>query len=112
MGDNCGALIGAGMMLGLMYGRTREELDNIEKLTNSNITVARLYKWFEKEFGSTICREIRKRMIGVHYDLMIPWQYELAEEAGLAEKCGELTGKTAAKTAEMLWDAIEAEKKK
>ena len=112
MHDTCGALLSASMMLGLKYGRKREEIDILEKLDNSCLITARLYKWFEKEFGSTICREIRARHSGVHYDLKIPWQFELAAEAGQFDKCAELVGKAAAKTAEMLWDAIEAEKKK
>ena len=112
MHDNCGALLGASLMLGLKYGREREEIDSLEKLDNSCLTIAKLYKWFEKEFGSVMCREIRAKMLGVHYDLKIPWQFELAGESGQFEKCAELVGKTAARTAEMLWDAIEAEKKK
>jgi len=111
MSNACGALLGASMMLGLKYGREREEIDNFEKLESSLLPVSKLYEWFEKEFGSAVCREIRIELFGVDYDLKIPRQRELAYEAGLAEKCGELVGKTAARTAEMLWDAIEAEKK-
>ena len=112
MRDACGALLGASMMLNLKYGRGREEIDNEEKLKSSYIPVGKLYKWFEKEFGSATCREIRTRFAGVYYDVNVPWQKELADEAGLLEKCADLTGKTAARTAEMLWDAIEEEKKK
>jgi C_GCAxxG_C_C family probable redox protein len=112
MHDTCGALLGASMMLSLKYGRERQEIDNFEKLNNSALPVGKLYKWFEKEFGSATCREIRTKFFDVYYDLKVPWQFELAEEAGQFEKCAELVGKTAAKTAEMLWDAIEAEKKK
>ena len=111
MQDTCGSLLGASMMLGLKYGREREEIDNFEKLESSLLPVGKLYKWFEREFGSATCRDIRTKFFGVHYDLKIPQQRKLAYEAGLAEKCGELVGKTAARTAEMLWDAIEAEKK-
>ena len=110
MRDACGALLGASMMLGLKYGRGREEIDNLEKLESSYLPVGRLYKWFEKEFGSANCREIRTGFAGVYYDPNVPWQAELAKEAGVSEKCAELVGKTAARTAEMLWDAMEAEK--
>ncbi len=110
MRDTCGALLGASLMLGLKYGRGREEIDNLEKLKSSFLPVAKLYKWFEKEFGSATCREIRTGFAGgVYYETDIPWQAELAEQAGLSEKCAELTGKATAKTAEMLWDAIEEE---
>jgi C_GCAxxG_C_C family probable redox protein len=112
MHDTCGALLGASMMLSLKHGRGREDLDDVQKLQNCYVPVARLYKWFEKEFGSATCREIRTRVAGVYYDTKIPWQKELAAEAGLPEFCAQLTGKVAARTAEMLWDAIEEEKEK
>lgn len=112
MHDACGALLGAGMMLNLKYGRSREEIEDEKKLRSSCLPIAKLYKWFEKEFGSATCREIRTRFLGVHYDLKIPWQRELADKAGLVNRCSELVGKTAARTAEMLWDAIEEENKK
>ena len=112
MHDTCGALLGVSMMLSLKHGRRRDELDNLAKLDSSCMTIAQLYKWFEKEFGSAICRDIRTKAYGVCYDLKIPWQFELAMQEGHLEKCAELVGKTAARAAEMLWDAIEAEKKK
>ena len=113
MRDTCGALLGASLMLGTKYGRGREEIDNMEKLNSSFVPVGKLYKWFEKEFGSAKCLDIRTRFAGgVYYDANVPWQAELAEEAGLPEKCAELAGKTAAKTAEMLWEAIEEAERK
>ena len=109
----CGALTGAVLMLGLKYGRRREEIDNEEKLSASCVPVGKLYKWFEKEFGSVTCRGIRTRFAGgVYYDPNVAWQAELAKKAGVSEKCADLVGKTAARMAEMLWDAIEAEEKK
>jgi C_GCAxxG_C_C family probable redox protein len=104
MNDACGALLGASMMLSLKHGRGREEINDLEKLKSGYLPVGQLYKWFEKEFGSTTCREIRTRFAGVHYDTRIPWQAELAKEAGLPEKCAELVGKVTARTADMLWN--------
>lgn len=113
MEDSCGSLLGASMMLGLIYGREREEIDNYDKLISSSVPVGRLYKWFEKEFGSAICHNVRTRFGGgAYYDFEIDWQREIAEEEHIFEKCSELCGKTAARAAEMIWDAIEAEKKK
>jgi C_GCAxxG_C_C family probable redox protein len=111
MGDTCGALLGASLMLGLKCGRDREEIGNFEKLKGSSVPVGKLYKWFQKEFGSANCHDIRTRFGGgAYYDFSIPWQRELAMEARVFEKCSDLVGRTAARTAEMLWDAIEEEK--
>lgn len=113
MGDVCGSLLGAGMMLGLIYGRERGELEDFEKLKSSSVPVAKLYKWFEKEFGSATCHDIRRKFGGgTFYDFEIEWQREIAEEEGIFEKCSDLCGRTAARTAEMLWEAMEAEKEK
>jgi C_GCAxxG_C_C family probable redox protein len=106
MNDVCGSLLGASMVLSMKFGRGLEEIEDQEKVKSSYLPVARLYKWFEKEFGSPTCRGIRTRMAGgVFYDTKIPWQKEMADEAGLPVMCAELVAKTAAHTAEMLWDA-------
>jgi hypothetical protein len=66
---------------------------------------AQLYKWFEKEFGSPTCHDIRTKYGGgVYYDTNIPWQAELSKQAGVFEKCVEMAGKTAARAAEKIWD--------
>lgn len=103
MDNTCGALLGGCLMLGIKYGRGREEIDNLKKLSSSVEPVGKLYKWFEREFGSVTCREVRTKQHGVFYDLKAPWQFDLAMEDGHQEKCSDLTGKTAAKTTEMLW---------
>jgi hypothetical protein len=113
MHDTCGSLISAILILGLKYGRGREEINNLEKTERTVIQAGKLYKWFEKELGTVKCCEICTRFAGgVFYDQKVPWQVELAREAGMFPKCDDLTGKVAAKTIELLWDAIEAEKKK
>ena len=113
MQDVCGALLGSSIALGMKYGRARQELDSHEIMGQSLAMVGMLYKWFEKEFGSVICHEVTARFAGgVHYDVTVPWQAELAEEAGVLDKCHELIGKVAARVVEMMWDDLEKEKKK
>jgi C_GCAxxG_C_C family probable redox protein len=99
MEETCGALVGAMMFLGLKYGRSQSELASVEKLNASNVTAGRLYKWFEKEYGSVMCRDIRTRFAGVYYNPNVDWQVKLAETAGVPQKCAELNGKTAAMAA-------------
>jgi hypothetical protein len=111
MNDTGGSLLGASMMLGLAHGRSLDEMENLDKLYSCVMQVGKLYKWFEKEFGSAKCREICTRFAGgTFYDIQIPWQAELANEAKLPEKCATLSAKVAAKTVEMLWDSLQPEK--
>lgn len=110
--DTCGALVGASMMLSLKYGREREDIENMEALIESGVPVAKLYKWFQTEFGSATCRDIRTKFGGgAFYDFSVPWERELAEKARIFEQCSKLVGKAAAKTADILWDTSKAENK-
>jgi C_GCAxxG_C_C family probable redox protein len=105
MNDACGSLLGASLMFGVVFGRGFNDLKNGDKLGESMAAVGKLYKWYEKEFGSATCRDIcTKHGGGVFYDRHVPWQAELAKEAGVHEKCAEMAQKTAAKAAEMIWD--------
>jgi hypothetical protein len=107
MHDACGSLLGASLMFGAVFGRGYDGLTNRDNLGESMTAAGKLYKWYEKEFGSPKCFDICTRFGGgAFYDRHIPWQAELAKEAGVHEKCDELAQKTAAKAAEMIWDAL------
>ena len=113
MHDTCGVLIGAGMMLGVKHGLSREETNTIEEIGRPDIPVGRMYKWFEREYGSVKCYDIStKNAGGVFYDTSVKWQQELAIEAGMYDNCDELIRRGTARAAEILWDAIEKEKNK
>ncbi len=112
MDDVCSCLLGGCLMLGMKYGRERANLDELKYLATSSEPVGKLYKWFEKEFGSVKCHDVRAKLDGgVFYDLKSPWQFDLAMEAGHQEKCSDIAGKVAAKVVEMILDAEEEKKK-
>ena len=103
----CGALLGGSLALGLKHGRELSDLQKspegaIEKELASMEPVGKLCKWFEREFGSVICSDIRKSFIGVDLDSRIPWQKEMAEELGMHKHCVELARKTARRVAELM----------
>ena len=103
MQDVCGALLGSSIALGMKYGRERQELDNLEIMPEALAPVGRLYKWFEKEYGTVKCRELRTKFGGgIYYDMNVPWQKEMAEEAGVAQGCVDLVGRTASRAAELI----------
>jgi C_GCAxxG_C_C family probable redox protein len=111
MYDACGSLIGASLMFGAVFGRGFKDLNNRDKLGESMTAVGKLYKWYEKEFGSATCRDICTRYGGgVFYDRHVPWQAELMKAAGVHEKCAGMAQQTAAKAAEMIWDLTRKEK--
>jgi C_GCAxxG_C_C family probable redox protein len=105
--DTCGSLLGASMMLGVVMGRGYADIEDKAGLGASMAAAGTLHKWYEKEFGSATCRDICTKFGGgAFYDRHVPWQEALMKEAGINEKCDELAQKTAAKAAEMIWDAL------
>ncbi len=107
MRSACGVLLGGTLALGLKYGREISDLDKsleeaLAKEKASIEPVGRLYKWFEREFGSVLCRDIRKSLIGVDLDSRIPWEKQMVDELGLHKRCCELSRKTARRVAELM----------
>jgi C_GCAxxG_C_C family probable redox protein len=112
MQDACGSLLGASLMFGAALGRGINEYANKEKLGESMMATAQLYKWFEKEFGSPTCKDLKTKFGGgVYYDMHIPWQAELAKQACVHEQCVEMVVKNSTRAAEMLWDALKGNPK-
>ena len=108
----CGALTGSLLGLGLKYGRdvnllegkTREEAIEIEHAAIE--TVERLPRWFEREFGSIICYELRKSHMGTFLEHFYgpSWHRELYEELGTPDFCKMLMAKTARRAAAIMQD--------
>jgi C_GCAxxG_C_C family probable redox protein len=69
-GETCGAVTGALMALGLVYGR--ERLDDHAAYMNSVRMARRFCRQFEKELGSTMCGDILESEFGKRYNLADP----------------------------------------
>jgi hypothetical protein len=106
MHDICGALLGATLVLGQIYGRRQSEIESYDKMIDSLLPVGKLYKWFEKEYGGVRCRDVRTKTMGVCWDTKIPWQKEEALKAGMYEACSEVAGKVARRVVEMIWETL------
>jgi len=111
MGNMCGALFGGIMAIGLASGRENFEdpmypepqvLDETTGMPRSLELVRRFYQRFVEEFGSWLCRDLQKIMVGQSYDMGKPGESEKFMKAGGNEKCAELVGKTARFAAETI----------
>lgn len=105
----CGALSGGVLALSLKYGRDVSYLTGpAEAGLKSQFAAieqaARLAKWFEREFGSTICSELRKSHMGTDLSMGVPWQNEWADRLGMRKRCAEFAAKTARRVLAMLDD--------
>jgi len=94
-GSVCGALTGSVMALGIKYGTNEPSLE--KRLKAYEIT-QKLYKQFENQHGSVLCRELIK------YDLSNPEELEKARKANVfEEKCSNFVRKAV----EILLELIE-----
>lgn len=103
MGSTCGALVGGIMALGMKYGRVKIT-DPVELQLDLFESILRLRDKFEKEFGSCLCRDIQKSLLGRFFNLFDLYEYEEFKKAGGydKDKCPEVVGKTARMVAELL----------
>jgi len=107
MRSACGALTGSALALGMKYGRPVGALKGpaakaIEIEFAAMEPVAKLAKWFEREFGSIVCRDIRKAFLGTELSREIPWQRQWIQELGIHKHCSKIVAKTARRAAAML----------
>jgi C_GCAxxG_C_C family probable redox protein len=72
-GEVCGAVVGALMLIGLKYGKYKED-NNVSKEITIKITNNYIQK-FKKEFGSIICRDLLK------YDISVEKEAQKARES-------------------------------
>jgi len=93
-GITCGALIGGAMALGLKYGRARPDTER------SHTQIApigiELVRWFEKEYGTTSCREL------TGFDLTNEDELQKFMTSAVHEECFRRCGKVAGKVAEII----------
>lgn len=85
MGENCGALTGGIMAIGLVLGR--EELEDIQAYRDTMQASYEMYERFKEELGSTICFEIQKGLLGRSFDFKRDEEAEQWYKSGGLEKC-------------------------
>ena len=100
MGDSCGALVAGIMALGLVYGR--QHIESFEELQSSMTSARKLYRSFQSEFGSCMCRDIMKSRLGRSYDLASETEYEQFKEAGGYRECPKVVARAARLAAELI----------
>jgi C_GCAxxG_C_C family probable redox protein len=98
-GNNCGALIGGLMILGIVFGR-RNMADGMEGIIEGIRPSRRLVKHFQRRFGTLNCFEITRT------DLADPVKADAYFAGGGLDKCASVTGEVAAFVADLLYDEM------
>ena len=99
-GETCGAITGALMAMGLIYGRDR--LDDWDKYRSSLIPTNKFCKQFEKELGSSLCSKIQEHAFGKSFNLMNPKELKEFQKAGATNRCSAVVRKATHIAAEII----------
>jgi len=104
-GNTCGALSAGVMVMGMKYGRGNIK-EGMASVMRGMLPAAKLVKWFESEFGTTVCREISGfEMSEDALKAAIANPLAMLEELDpqFVEKCSQICGKTAEKVVEIVF---------
>jgi len=106
---SCGGLVGGVMAIGLCYGRELENIQDPEGLRFISYGLAnKLHERFVQEYGSSLCKEIHKKVLGKTYHLNNPEEWDAFLAAGGHEdKCPGVVGKAARWAAEIILEEEE-----
>lgn len=105
-GQTCGSLLGALLFIGVVFGRRRlERTDVSEDYRRAMEITERVYDEFEREFGTTICKEIHMKLFGRIYDLRNLRDVEEFISSGAWNRCAEVMSKAAEIAARKILEA-------
>ena len=115
---SCGAFSGALVAFGYFFGRSYDLWEEGRMVIKSSILGQKLYKKFEEQYGSVICRNIHKKIFGRTFELMDSKnlginkeELEAFNKMGAHENmCPTVVGLSAAWAVEILWDEIPKDK--
>jgi C_GCAxxG_C_C family probable redox protein len=104
-GETCGAVTGSLMVIGLIYGRDRENLCNWQAYINSLPPSRKFCHLFEAEMGSTMCAEIVESQFGRKFNLAKTEEALQWLNCGALEKCGAVIAKSVKITANIIMES-------
>jgi hypothetical protein len=103
----CGLISGACLALGIKYGRDVSMLKGpADKAIAQELAgldpAGKLCKWFEREFGTMNCNELRFSHLGTELNSKVPWQKQMEDDLGIRAYCCELAIETAKRAAALM----------
>lgn len=99
----CGALSGGLLAIGSVVGRSYEDFTKGEKRRRVFQYAKKLYDKFIENYGSPLCKDVQKKIMGKSYNLLDSKEYAEFEKAGAhVDKCTNVSGNTARWAAEII----------
>ncbi|MBN1389049.1 MAG: C_GCAxxG_C_C family protein [Candidatus Thermoplasmatota archaeon] len=102
----CGSLSGGLMAISSFLGRPKDGFGREREFKASYKTSMKLYDRFLEEYGSPLCPDVQRRIMGRSFDLRIrEGNIEFDQAGGHEDKCPSVVGNTARWTADLLLEA-------
>jgi C_GCAxxG_C_C family probable redox protein len=107
--STCAALIGSVMVFGMVFPRQRSKFDNDRENKYLSYQLAqKMYQRYMDQYGSVICHDIHREILGRSYDLRDPDARAAFEAAGAHDnKCTEVVALTAKWTVKILGEVLQ-----
>jgi C_GCAxxG_C_C family probable redox protein len=99
---SCGALVGGSMVIGYLYGRGKDEFEDMNKPMKSYAMVKKLHDKYIKIYGTCRCHDVQNKFMGRSFNLWNAEELKIAFKSGMMEHCSELVGNIARLTTKII----------
>jgi C_GCAxxG_C_C family probable redox protein len=101
---SCGALIGASMVIGYLFGRKKEVFGDMYKPIKSYALVKELHDKYVEKYGSCRCFDVQNSLMGRTYNLWNEDEKIEAFHTGMVNYCSEIVGTVAKMAIKIILD--------
>ncbi len=107
---SCGALVGAALAIGYLFGRERKDFADMMAAMDSYLMVKSLHDRFVETLGHCRCHDLQRSLTGRTYNLYDPGDLKQAFADNMIAHCSRVTGTAAAMATEIILDAKNTKK--
>ena len=98
----CGALAGASMVIGYLFGRDREHFPDMMNPMKSYKLVKKLHDQYVEKYGACRCYDVQKALMGRTYNLWDPEEFKEASQSDMMQHCSKVVGTMARMAVELI----------
>jgi C_GCAxxG_C_C family probable redox protein len=99
---SCGALVGGSMVIGYLFGRGKDDFEDMNKPMKAYTLVKKLHDKYVKIYGSCRCHDVQNKLVGRTFNLWSAEELKEAFKSGMMEHCSELVGNIARLTTKII----------
>ncbi len=99
---SCGALVGGSMVIGYLYGRGKDEFEDMNRPMKSYAMVKKLHDKYVKKYGTCRCHDVQTKLVGRSFNLWDADELKQAFKSGMMEHCSDLVGNVARLTTKII----------